>query len=381
MSIGTSSVSPPAPAGRGTPSLLPEDRLAESRRKIRAPFALDPTLCCYSPQANVDALRHPRVVAWHEVIRHDWVPTPVPGARARLALLMPCTKYKPYFTSREHRGINAGLLAAGWVPVRPSGAPPELAEVLTPEEDLELLNEAPLVRDGVVLDRFVMSEPLALVPYELTMYLDGEPSPASAYDDPGLFEARGTSVSPERDDCTAVQRRDGTWAWGPGERAAYVQMHNVMSETMGDALARVAPHYDHLVAWTSPGLTHRSFLADAASRSADGLAASRRGLDGELPLLGVLDAHPGLVRVLPDAEQRRRARARLATRLDAEGRAHSEASVRAVFARGDGHDTPLGLPELVDELVAHLDGLISHLDEGAAHLEGATRLDEGAAAS
>ena len=204
-----------------------------------------------------------------------------------------------------------------------------------------------------------MSEPLALVPYEQSMYLDGELSPASAYDDPGLFEARGTSVSPEREDCTAVQRRDGTWAWGPGERAAYVQMHNAMSASMGHTLARLAPQYDHIVAWTSPGLTHRSFLVDAASRAADGLPASRRGPDGELPLLGVLDAHPGLVTVLPDADQRRRARARLATRLDAEGRAHSAASVRAVFARGDGHDTPLGLPELVDELVAHLDGLVA----------------------
>ncbi len=366
MSIGTSSVSRPAPAGRDTPSLLPEDRLAESRRKIRAPFELDPTMCFYSPQANVDALRHPRVEEWLRVIRDRWTPTPVAGARARLALLVPCTKYKPYFTSREHRSINAGLLAAGWRPVRPSVAPPELAEVLTPDEDLELLNNAPLQRNGVVLDRFVLSEPLALVPYEQTMYLDGAQSPATSYDDSGLFEGRGTSVSPERDDCTAVQRKDGTWGWGPSERAAFVEMHNAMSDTIGAALARLALHYDHIVAWTSPGLTHRSFLADAAFRSLDGLPSTRRGPDGDLALLGVLDAHPGLVTVLPTEEHSLRARERLAVRLASEGRVRSAASVRAVFARGDGHDTPLGLPELVDELVAHLDEAVAHLDDAAA---------------
>ena len=355
MSTGTSAASRPAPAGREAQPLLPASRLAVSRRKIRAPFELDPSMCFYSPQANVDALTHPRVAAWLELIRDRWTPTPVPGSRARLALLVPCTKYKPYITSREHRSINAGLLAAGWRPVRPSDGPPELAELLTAADDPDLLNEAPLERDGVVLDRFVVSEPLALVPYEHTMYLDGAPSPATAYDDPGLFEGRGTSVSPERDDCTAVPRGDGTWAWGPNERAAYVRMHNTMSDAIGVTLARLAPHYDRIVAWTSPGLTHRSFLVDSAVRAADGLVSTRRGPDGDLPLRGVLDTHPGLLTVLPDDEQRGRARERLAARLEIEGRAHSPASARAVFARGDGHDTPLGLPELVDELVAHID--------------------------
>ncbi|MDQ2677097.1 MAG: hypothetical protein M3Y51_00025 [Actinomycetota bacterium] len=356
MSTGTSAASRPAPAGREAQPLLPAARLEASRRKIRAPFELDPSMRFYSPQANVDALSHPRVAAWLDLIRERWTPTPVPGSRARLALLVPCTKYKPYPTSREHRSVNAGLLAAGWRPVRPSGAPPEILEHLGPDDDPELLNESPLERDGVVLDRFVVSEPLALVPYEHTMYLDGAPSPATAYDDPGLFEARGTSVSPERDDCTAEPRGDGTWSWGPNERAAYVRMHNTMSDAIGTALARLSPHYDHVVGWTSPGLTHRSFLADAAVRAGDGLASTRRGPDGDLPLRGVLDEHPGLLTVLPDDGQRGRARERLAARLESEGRARSEASVRAVFARGDGHDTPLGLPELVDELVAHLDG-------------------------
>ncbi len=357
MSIGTTSASRPAPAGRGAEPLLPAARLAGSRSKIRAPFELDPTMCFYSPQANVDALAHPRIAAWIDFVRDGWTPTPVPGADRRVALLLPCTKYKPYVTSREHRSINAGLFAAGWRPSRTSDVPFELAAVLGDDEDLEVLNTSPLRRGDVVLDRFVLSEPLALVPYELSMYFSGGPSPATSYDDPGLFEGRGTSVSPERDDCTATSREDGTWAWGPNERAAYVEMHNVMSSTLAAALGRVAPSYDHLVAWTSPGLTHRSFLADAAFRSTDGLPTSRRGHDGDLPLLGALDHHPELVTILPTDEQRRRARELLAARLAGQARGSSAASVRAVYARGDGHDTPLGLPELVDELVAHIDDL------------------------
>ena len=95
-------------------ALLPSARLPGSQRKIRAPFVLDPSLCLYSPQSNVDALSHPRVAGWLEKVQHHWGPTPVPGAdRGRLALLLPCTKYKPYPTSREHRAVNAALQAAG----------------------------------------------------------------------------------------------------------------------------------------------------------------------------------------------------------------------------------------------------------------------------
>ena len=36
-------------------------RVVESAQKIESPFALDETLCLYSPQDNVDALDHPRI--------------------------------------------------------------------------------------------------------------------------------------------------------------------------------------------------------------------------------------------------------------------------------------------------------------------------------
>lgn len=336
--------------------LDPDSRLEASRRKVRAPFVLDDSMRFYSPQANVDALEHPRVRAFLQHVRDDWEPTPVHGRPgARLALLLPCTKYKPYATSREHRAVNGALLEAGWRPVRAYDGPPELAALLDEDEHPDVLATAPLVRDGVVLDRFVLSEPLALVPYELTMTFAGAQSPATSYDDPGLFEARGTSVSPERADCTATRRRDGTWSWGPAERAAYVVVHDAMVDALSVALGRLRHHYADVVAWVAPGLTHRSFLADAATRAADGTPGSRRGPDGVvLPLRGVLDRLPGAVEVLPTRDQQATARERLGARLAAEGRSSGPGSVRAVYARGDGHDTPLGLPELTAVLAAAL---------------------------
>ena len=272
------------------------------------------------------------------------------SVRRRVALLLPCTRTKPYPVSREHRSINAGLLGAGWQPIRPSDSPTELTLALDDGEDHGVLNTSPLQRGSVVLDRFVVSEPLGLVPYEHTMFWHGQPAPASGYDDPGLFEHRGTSVSPHRSDSTARQRPDGSWTWGPAEHQAFRQMHRAMVDVLTDALARLADHYAHLVAWVSPGLTHRSFLLGR------GLSEAGRGPDGHTVLPGVLDRHPGLVTVLPDGAQSERARDRLAVRLEEQGRRAGPRSVAAVYARGDGHDTPLGLPELVDELVAHLGG-------------------------
>jgi hypothetical protein len=341
-------------------TLAPETRLPASQRKIRQPFELDPSMCFYSPQANLDALEHPRVVEWLEFITTTWTPLQVPGATKRLALLLPCTKYKPYVTSREHRGINAALLAAGWRPASTEPIPAGLADVLEPGESDDLLQVGPLQRDGVVLDRFVISEPLALVPYPESMYHAGAQSPATSYDDPGLFENRGTSVSPERGDCTARPAADGTWRWGPAEREAYATMHNAMSAHLATALTRLAPFYAAITAWVSPGLTHRSFLADAALRADEGLPTTRKGRTGVVPLRGVLDTLPGAVTVLPTRDQTAAAQDALAGRLAATGRPSGAGSVRSVFARGDGHDTPLGLPELLEHLMAELDRAAGH---------------------
>jgi hypothetical protein len=107
----------------------------------------------------------------------------------------------------------------------------------------------------------------------------------------------------------------------------------------------------------SPGLTHRSFLADAALRATERLPRWRRGTGGRLPLHGVLDELPGAVTVMPTVDQQERARAALAGRLVSEGRPSSSGAVAAVYARGDGHDTPLGLPESLAFLTGWLDAL------------------------
>lgn len=336
-------------------ALAPENRLASSRRKIRSPFQLDPTMCFYSPQSNLEALHHPRVNEWLSFVENEWLPLSIDDASGRIALLMPCTKFKPYPTSREHRSINSALHSAGWRPIEPFDGPEELKKVLRPGENADLLAVSPLWRDGIVLDRFVISEPLAVVPYELTMSFRGAQSPATSYDDPGLFENRGTSVSPERADCTATLRSDGSWAWGPVERESYAQMHNAMASSIAATFRRIGPHYEGILAWMSPGLTHRSFLADAEFRLSDGLPLARRGTKGEVALNGALNELPGLIRILPSRAQTERAKDELAERLRREDRSTTASSVAGTYARGDGNDTPLGLAELTAMLVAEID--------------------------
>ena len=84
---------------------------------------------------------------------------------------------------------------------------------------------------------------------------------------------------------------------------------------------------------------------------------SKNGTDGPVKLVGVLEEAPGLVTVMPSQDHLEEARSRLALRLQAEGRKATPGAVRAVYARGDGNDTPLGLPESLTHLVAWLDSL------------------------
>ena len=339
------------------PNLHPLSRRADSERKIRSPFRLDPTMCFYSPQANQDALDHPRVKAWLEFISEEWEPPASSGRR--LALLLPCTKYKPYNTSREHRAINGALLASGWEPEGESPpTPPELFELLEPTEDAALLHIGPLRKGGTSLDRLVVSEPLGLVPYPYLFEWGDQQSPATSYDDPGLFEARGTSVSPERPDSTAVMLPGGSWRWGPNERSAYVMVHNSMAGVIARVLGRIAHRYSAIGAWVSPGLTHRSFLADSEFRRTDSLPRSKRGPQGPLVLTGALDTVPATVTIMPTAEQQSAAREALSERLVREGRPASTGAARAVYARGDGSDTPLGLPEMLTHLTGWLDRML-----------------------
>lgn len=339
-------------------SLTPAARLDTSAAKIAAPFELDPSMRFYSPQDNVDALDHPRVAEYLAWLRRDWCPD---VTRPRVALIVPCTAVKPYPLSGEHRSINGRLLDHGWVPDGSGRPPDQLLERLPADEDPRVLDTGTLWRDGVALDRIVISEPLALVPYSSIYSWRGGASPATAYDDPGLFEKRGTSVAPWRSDSTARQTATGAWAWGPRERDAYVEVHNVLAEIIAAVLTRVSDSYVSVLAWVSPGLTHRSFLMSSDERRAEGLPLHRRGSGGLRSLVGVGDQAPGLVEILPTVEHMALARRRLAERLTGSGAPASDAAVRGVYATGEGAGTPLGLPELLDLLVERIDTVVEEL--------------------
>lgn len=332
-----------------------DGRLEESRAKIVPPFRLDDSMRFYCPQDNVDALDHPRVRPFYEFVRDAYVPD-LPAGR-HVALLIPCTKTKPYPMSIEHRRINAALVHAGFVPAQggsETAPPPEFLERLDPGEDVAILTVSPLVRNGTVVHRFVVSEPMGLVPYEFVYRWRGEQSPASAYDDPGLFEQRGTAVSPWRADCTGILGADGRWRWGDNEDAAYVEVHNRLTEIMATTLVRLRPAYERIVAWVAPGLTHRSFMMNAADRGTEGIAASRVVAGRRLDFIGVNERVPGLVEVHPTRREADEALDRLTARLQVEHPRTTRRAAQAVYARGGGGATPLALPEMLDVLVGLL---------------------------
>lgn len=324
-------------------------RVEESRLKILQPFELDESLCLYSPQDNVDSLNHPRIRDWNDFIANRYKPS-LPESRRRIMLLLPCTKTKPYPFSLEHLHINRALLQAGFAPAAAVFPPDELVRALPAEFPRDTVNLSPLVhQNGSVLHRFVISEPLACVPYEHIVSYDGIASPACAYDDPGLFEDRGNAVSPWRADFTATAVSATKWRWGDAERRAYVIMHNAMAERLAVLVARLAPYYSDRIAWVAPGLTHRSFVIGTDERKSNKVAASPRAGGENLALIGANDPLPEELKIvcLPTLAQCREAQKRLAARL---GR--DIAHIGGVYSRGGGGATPLALPELLDNLLA-----------------------------
>lgn len=331
-----------------------EDRAArvlDSAKKIESPFAVDPSLCLYSPQDNVDSLLHPRIVEWLKFIRENYAPE-LPDAQRRILLFMPCTRTKPYPFSTEHQAINQRLLDSGFQPTKRLYLPQELQARLTDGFSPETLNLSPLINaDGTLIHRMVISEPMAVVPYEHIAAFNGKPSPAVAYDDPGLFENRGNAVSPWRADSTAQQLSENRWKWGDAELQNYVEMHNVMAETLAHVVNRIGDQYTDIVSWVAPGLTHRSFVIARDERSSNKVAAKRKIAGAWQHLTGANDLLPADLRIscLPTLEQCRDAVARLADRL---GTDLSHAN--AIYARGGAKATPLALPELLDVLTDHV---------------------------
>lgn len=324
-------------------------RVTESRRKILKPFELDETLCLYSPQDNVDSLNHPRIVAWNDFIDHRYEPS-LPDGDRHIMLFVPCTKTKPYPFSLEHLHINRALLSAGFAPTIALYPPEDLMRTLPAGFPSEAVNLSPLAhRDGTVLHRFVISEPLACVPYEHILSYNGINSPACVYDDPGLFENRGNAVSPWRADFTATPVSPIKWRWGEEERRAYVIMHNAMAERLADLILRLARFYDRRIAWVAPGLTHRSFVVGRAERKANNIPAARRVGNAAMPLVGANDRLPQDLKIacLPTLAQCHEAQTRLASRLGRDVR-----HIGGHYSRGGGGATPLALPELLEVLLA-----------------------------
>jgi len=328
-------------------------RIVESSRKIQSPFELDPTLCLYSPQDNVDSLKHPRIAAWLDFIENEYEPA-LPKADRRVLLFMPCTKTKPYPFSSEHQAINQRLLDSGFAPTERQYLPQELQARLEGAVSPEVLNLSPLSDGkGTVIHRMVISEPMGVVPYELIAEYKGMPSPATAYDDPGLFENRGNAVSPWRADSTALQVSATRWKWGDEERRHYALMHNAMSDAVAKVIRRIGHHYTDIIAWVAPGLTHRSFVIGRNERSANKVASKRKVGDGWVELVGANDHLPPeqAIECLPTLEQCKDAVERLARRLDID-----IPHATAIYARGGANATPLALPELLDVLMARIGG-------------------------
>jgi len=284
------------------PSRAPASRaelVERAKGKPLAPYALDERMTFFCPQENLDALD------WELVTRfHAWGLRRAAAVAARAAgageqavlLLMPCEKVKPYALSPEHRAINAALHAAGFLPSGRGDWPEQLAGAA----DAALLSNAPLAGRGLRIDRAVVSEPFGVVPYEAIYRWEGELSPCARYDDPGLFESRGLHCL-WREDSTSIAMGNGRYRWGENERAAYVACHNRLVGRIVETLTALAPAYERIVAYTTPTLTHRSFLTDRAGRLAAGLPTGRRVGGRVRELVGVGDLAPGLVEVLPTA--------------------------------------------------------------------------------
>jgi hypothetical protein len=291
-------------------SKLNRKKLVESSCSTpNPPYGVDPKLTFYCPQENLEALDIPvvkRFLSWAE---NDYAPTP--AKKPAVLLLMPCQKVKPYAISPEHLAINSHLLACGYEPTERGDWPDQVAEYASES----LLSNGPLEGHGLRIDRAVISEPFGFVPYSAMYHWNGKLSPCAQYDDPGLFSHRGLACT-WRSDNTAVPQ-DGKWRWGDNERAAYVEVHNRLAESMAKALSRIASNYEAIYAYVAPALTHRSFIVDRAQSKAAGMSNARRVGSQIVPLIGVNDLVPGLVDLVPDATQLARLRTRMGGRLPA----------------------------------------------------------------
>ena len=323
-----------------------------STQKVIPPFTLDESLTFYCPQENLEAFDNPIVADWHSFIGDIYEPPAADGRR--VMLILPCTKDKPYSMSKEHLAVNSHLLQCGFEPAKRAKIPEGLESHLREGYDHTALNNGLLLRGDTWVHRFVISEPMGLVPYELLYYYQGKMSPVSRYDDPGLFEHRPNTVCPWRGDYTGI-RKGRHLRWGENEKLAYVQVHNRLVELISKVLNRLDPGYTRIVAYVSPGLTHRSFLSSKEEKRASGIPMARRIGNRRYSLEGVNDNYPGLVTIVPSQEELEGISKAVEARLLQEDALTSRAAARGYFARGGGGATPLALPEALQVLDKYLD--------------------------
>ena len=330
-------------------SLSRIERVKRSRAKTVPPYELDDRLTFYCPQENLESLKNPIVKEFYRYVAERYRPPRFSG-RTTL-LILPCTRTKPYNLSAEHQAINGYLDSLKFRPIAQSRRPADLNPPAGTGKTL--LEVSPLRKGTRLIHRAVISEPMGLVPYEYLYYFKGRFSPVSRYDDPGLFEHRRNAVCLWRKDSTAEWGRNG-YIWGENERKAFVLYHNALVDLLTGTLIRLRSHYDRIIAYVSPKLTHRSFLTSREEKRANGMPIFRKVGRERLELLGVNDMEPGLVEVLPKAEDFADARAQLARRLRGKNSSISDAQIRSFFARGGGGGTPLMIPEVLGILKPYL---------------------------
>lgn len=326
-----------------------EKMLKLSRDKMVAPYELVERLTLYCPQENLEAVEEPLLREHFQHMRDHYRP-PVKGSNTIL-LLLPCTKAKPYAISEEHKHINRHLLAEGFAPLEEANYPPKLNEQVE-DQERGLLNNGIWQRDNVRIHRMVVSDlPRILVPYEYIYYYNNDFSVFSRYDDPGLFEHRGNTVCPWRDDCSALYNGKD-YRWGPLEKSAYVKVHNIHAAAIAEILMKLKKYYAAIFAYVTPKMTHRSFLSSTAEKKEIGLPLSRRTDRGAEKMVGVNDLHPSLVKLIPGGSEVEQILDRLRKRLGL--KQEQLARVKAYFATGGGVATGLVLPETLYFLDYHL---------------------------
>jgi hypothetical protein len=137
-----------------------------------------------------------------------------------------------------------------------------------------------------------------------------------------------------------------------------------MARILAKVVARIGRHYDDVVSWVAPGLTHRSFVLARDERAFHHVPTSRKVGARRIGLTGANDHLQTEQRIacLPVPDDCKDAIARLSRRLKID-----IPHATAIYARGGANATPLALPELLDVLVQRLANNLLHAEGTKSH--------------